>query len=352
MAKHISLCLALLLFLIAPFGCKRAEVAPPAEREAPAENATEASQPGQVWQPQEPREPQQPPAPPGPAAAAPIKRIKVLYVEGVPRYEYRAIKRMLLHQKKDVIAWCLLLSADKGAEQEHTAGSYLDDNGEERGIQPLTSFPTAEELGKFDVIIWGDVDPGVNTFGLSGDAIKSVSQYVKNGGALICILGENYFPRLYAKGGKGEALGGILPFKITAPPDDFYRERTASFNFMLTEVGADTPTFMLVDDVAKNQKLWKGGPDADTLPGVFWFWPIETDPARDGATVYVRHAADKPQGDGGNSPNYALFFEKKVDKGIVFVSAIDETWRWRFSTGDEPYFAPFWLKVLKHVAAK
>jgi hypothetical protein len=327
MVKQISLCLALTSLLVA-LGCT-ATKDPTPRREALA----------------------------GQRAAAPDPRIRVLYVESGPRYEYRYLKNVLIRRKDDLVLWCLLLSAKKDFPQEHTPGTYIDDHGNARQIDSLTTFPTPEELSAFDVIIWGDVDPASTNYGMGPQALRSVRQFVQNGGALICILGNEFFPRLYAKSEKGEALGSILPFRITVPPDDVYKERTELFNFLLTDAGKDTLAFLLADDPAKNDEFWKGETlkaswDTYALPGVFWFWPIETDPARDGATVYVRHAADKPQGDGGNSPNYALFFEKKVDKGIVFVSAIDETWRWRFSTGDEPYFAPFWLKVLKHVAAK
>lgn len=323
MRKHAPLLLVLLFLVIAPIGRKTATSAVPLRL-----------------------------ALMGKRAAAPDPRIRALYVESLPRYEYRSLVRVLTSRNKDLVVWRLLLSATENFSQEHTQGTYLADDGKEGKIQSLSTFPTPRELSKFDVIIWGDVDPAAAEFGMGPEALESVRQFVLDGGALICILGENYFPALYAKGEAGEALGEILPFTIAPPPPDFDYPRTVSFPFQLTDVGKASPIFRFVDDPDTNTRLWQEDetmPDFHGLPGAFWFWPITQDPANSGATVYVRHAGDKPE---GLDANYALFFEKNVGKGIVFVSAIDETWRWRYQYGDEPYFAGFWLKVIRRAAEK
>jgi len=323
MTKHMPLLLVLLFVIVAPAGCKTATSAVPRRL-----------------------------ALMGKRASAPDPRIRVLYVEGAPRWEYRYLKNVLIRKKADLVVWCILLSAGDDFPQEHTQGTYLADDGGEGQVQSLTRFPTPEELSRFDVIIWGDVDPAAAEFGMGPEALESVRQFVQNGGALICMLGENYFPALYAKGEAGEALGEILPFTIAPPPPDFDYPRTMPFPFQLTDAGKASPIFRFVDDPDTNTRLWQEDetmPDFHGLPGAFWFWPITQDPANSGATVYVRHAGDKPE---GLDANYALFFEKKVGKGIVFVSAVDETWRWRHQYGDEPYFAGFWLKVIRRAAEK
>jgi len=42
-----------------------------------------------------------------------------------------------------------------------------------------------------------------------------------------------------------------------------------------------------------------------------------------------------------------LFVTRETGRGRVFFSATDETWRWRFRSGDEPWFYPFWKRVIE-----
>jgi len=294
------------------------------------------------------------------------RRLNILYVEGTPRWEYRYLKNVLIRKKDEMVVWCLLLSADREFPQEHTQGEYIDEQGNPKKIEPLKAFPNRDELKKFDVIIWGDVDPTMNNFGIGRDACENIKEFVQGpepgkpeeglgGGGLICILGENYFPRLYDENSpEGAPLGEILPFKIEPPQDeDFYKDRTEAFKFRLTTEGRSSDLFRFMDDAQANEKYWGEGDTAKDeygLPGVFWYWPIETDPSLTLGKVYVRHKTDKPKKADENTPSYALFFENTVGRGVVFVSAIDETWRWRYQYGDEPYFAPFWIRIIKRAA--
>jgi hypothetical protein len=41
-----------------------------------------------------------------------------------------------------------------------------------------------------------------------------------------------------------------------------------------------------------------------------------------------------------------LFVASSAGAGRVFASLTDETWHWRLMRGDEPYFYPFWKRVL------
>jgi hypothetical protein len=110
------------------------------------------------------------------------RRIKVLYVEGTPRWEYRYIKNVLIRKKDEMVVWCLLLSADKEFPQEHTQGNYIDKNGNEKKIEPLDSFPDKEALMEFDVIIWGDVDPGINKYNIGEDTFVNIREFIETGG--------------------------------------------------------------------------------------------------------------------------------------------------------------------------
>src|SRR5262249_37300986 len=79
------------------------------------------------------------------------KIIKVLYVEGYPRYEFRYIKSLLERESgddprnKSIDLKVVLLDADDDyAAQDKSAKS---------------DFPGKAELNQYDVVILGDVDP-------------------------------------------------------------------------------------------------------------------------------------------------------------------------------------------------
>ena len=80
--------------------------------------------------------------------------VKVLYVEGVPRYEYRFLKGALLRDSH-LLVHCLLISRDyDDFPQEHTPSE------EPFFAEPLKEFPPdLKTLLNFDVVIYGDVDP-------------------------------------------------------------------------------------------------------------------------------------------------------------------------------------------------
>ena len=71
--------------------------------------------------------------------------IKVLYVEGTARWEYRFLVSMLVREES-IDSSILLLDADREFVQE--------------GNSRITGFPTtADQLRPYDVIILGDVRP-------------------------------------------------------------------------------------------------------------------------------------------------------------------------------------------------
>src|SRR5205823_3418413 len=82
---------------------------------------------------------------------AEAKRLRVLIVEGYPRYDFRYIKALFERESeavrgnKSIDVDSFLLSADpEHPKQDRTS---------------INRFPTYEELRKYDVVILGDVDP-------------------------------------------------------------------------------------------------------------------------------------------------------------------------------------------------
>ena len=303
------------------------------------------------------------------------KRLKILIVEGTPRWEYRFIKNVLIRNRDEFVVWTLLLSADEGFPQEHTAGDYFNEHGIRVPIEPLETFPTPEKLNTFDVIIWGDVNPGTTCYGITEDTLEQVASWVTRGsavaegdspsaaaagGGVIGILGEHFFPRAYRDINPSSdddiTLRQILPFKIVdspISPEELYGDQKKPFKYRIRLEFRDSELLRFYSDPEKNLEYWEKPSEAEIhrLPGSYWFWPIE-EPSAD-ARVFVEHPEKKIQGEDEDSRNkgksYPLMLDRRAGKGRVFVMAIDDTWRWRYEIGDK-FFAKFWIRLIKTVA--
>ena len=238
------------------------------------------------------------------------KRIpRVLYVEHPPRYEYRFLKNALIRDP-GVLAHCFLTSADKGFPQEHTRS---DDPLFQR---PLETFPaTLEELNKFNVLIYGDVPPGL----LGKEAVRNIDRFVREkGGGVIFISGKSHNPRMLPK----TALAELLPVTVEGQLSE---SEVFERPYTVTEEGRRFLPFEFAG---------KGGPAGEVRRIVRL---VKAKP-KPGATVLVRAGPDP------------LFVTQKIGAGRVFWSASDETWLWRTMVGDSPYFYPFWRRAIDWAA--
>jgi hypothetical protein len=117
--------------------------------------------------------------------------IRVLYVEGYPRWEYRYLKNALIREES-IDSSMLLLSADRAFAQE--------------GDSPITRPPnTAEEMARYDVVILGDVPPGYFT----PQQLTLLRDHVVNGGGLMWIGGAYQTPMAW----DGTPLEDVLPMR-------------------------------------------------------------------------------------------------------------------------------------------
>src|SRR5262249_55561981 len=126
---------------------------------------------------------------------ADLQQIRVLYLEGRPRYEYRFVKTLLERElardkaAKSVALRTLLFDADKGFEK-------VDESAQ-------ADFPTENELFGFNVVIVGDVAPEQ----LGERAMRQLVEFVRRGGGLLFVAGEDYNPRAY----RDTPLAAVLP---------------------------------------------------------------------------------------------------------------------------------------------
>jgi hypothetical protein len=257
------------------------------------------------------------------------QKIKVLYVEGYPRWEYRFLKNALVRDSK-VEVQCLLLSADPGFPQEST-----------KGVTPLKAFPTREELMQYHVIILGDVNPQAKGWDKSDifpeGTWENIREFVGDqGGGLLVISGELDMPRRFAN----NALAPLLPIVIDEDDGREPRDFSAEWFPSITKEGVRSDILRpLEGDEEKWNGLWKG---ANPLPPLrFYTRALKVKPL---AHVLAEHPSERNQY--GNFPIWAWHYYKS---GMVFWSANDETWRWRPGVGDR-YNYGFYRQVLRSLS--
>ncbi len=246
------------------------------------------------------------------------EKIRVLLAYAYPSYEFRYLRNML---KRDstIQLDTVLQEADLGyAEQDATA---------------LRSFPVRrEEVFRYDVIILGDLNPGL----LSPDMLQNVAEFVDQpgkGGALVCIAGPRYMPIAF----RGTPLEDLLPVRaaavrVPAPGASL----TSPQRIVPTELGLTNPGMQLGDSPAETRDIWA------RLPSVYWV--LDAPECKPAARVLATRG--DTAGPGGQPlPAIVMHY---VGAGKVLFHATDETWRWRYRVGDA-LFARYWVQTIRYL---
>jgi uncharacterized membrane protein len=249
-------------------------------------------------------------------------QIRLLFVDGYPRWEYRYIKNTLVRDKTMKVN-CLLTSADPSFVQEASDG-----------VTPIEEFPaTLEDLLPYDVILFGDVDQHEFT-----DAqLQLINDFVsKRGGGFGMIAGERFSPQSY----KNTPIEPLLPVDISRTEvDDSEVPITEGFRPVLTAEGLASSIFRFYPDREANRHYVQ-----DLSPPVFWYCHGVV--ARPQATVLAEHPTDLTPGSPRKAP---LLVVSQYGAGRTLFSAIDDSWRWRFYTG-ESIFDSYWVQQVRYLA--
>jgi hypothetical protein len=258
-------------------------------------------------------------------------KLDVLYVEGYPRYEYRYLKNALLREKTISLS-VLLLEADARFVQE--------------GVDPIRAFPeTPEALRKYDVIIFGDVDPRASW--ISEAQMRMLLDYVGNeGGGFALIAGERHAPHRFL----GTPLEKLVPIKID--PSFLGTHESAmetGFQLHLTLPGRHSRMFRMAQSSFAEATPAKVGPVAEdkqdrfavfeNLPEMFWY--ARTLGPRPGATVLAEHPSASTSR--GAIP---LLITSRYGAGKTLFQATDDSWRWRRHTG-ELFHDAYWVQTVR-----
>ena len=241
------------------------------------------------------------------------KKLKVLYVENEPRYEYRYLNKAILRDKSLDFA-CLLLNAAEPSE----------------GNIDIRSFPPdAKALFDYDILVLGDVPRSA----FSNDQLDAIRSFVEDrGGSLLIIAGEEHMPQDYA----GTPLEAVMPVVIGPTPDPLRSEDP--FQWTRTPEGKRSPIMQLEDNSADNDAAW------DSLRGMLWAAGVPR--AKPGATVLATH----PTRRNADGP-YPLVAVQPFGAGRCFIELVDSTWLWRWRVGDR-YFYRYWGQVFRALTPK
>jgi hypothetical protein len=260
-------------------------------------------------------------------------RVKVLYVESVPRREYKFLQP-LLDRDRRVLARFFLVEGDPRLAEGRPAdpaGSLFLDKFPENFPDPSLRDPDAKP---YDLLILGDVSPS----SLGAKGLYAIQKFVKEGGGLAVIAGRRHTPADYVD----SPLAEVLPVEFGRQAFPMQTEvRMQPFKPLLTYDGEQSGTIALADSQEDNLQLWKEDLWKDGR-GFYWCYPIGG--LRPAATALLVH----PELRTGQKPNdkpMSLIAAQYYGKGEVLFLGIDETWRWRDGTGDR-LTSRFWGQIV------
>ena len=250
--------------------------------------------------------------------------IRVLYVEGTPRFEMKFLNIWLA--RDPVIDLTTVARMPRG-------GWFVMGNRRHKKIGEGFPVSTAE-LFDYDVIIFGDIPRTV--FRQGGDLAETklaqiVEFVVKRGGGLITLGGQAvYSAGLY----QGSALEQILPFRIDGLKK---HQLSGRFHVMPSPAELAHPVMAFTSEPATTREAWDELPKLDGCNVVGALKPAAT-------LLAYRYHEEK---------TYPVIVTQDVGRGRVMSLTADTTWRWemqRRKDGDDNY-RKFWGRAVRHVAA-
>ena len=251
--------------------------------------------------------------------------MRILYVEGEPRWELGKIRESLLPNEKNITLVCL----------QRTGENKFYRQGVGNQTELVSGFPkTEEELFAYDALIIGSVEAGF----FSADELRNIEAFVaRRGGGLLALGG-----RLAFDGGKykGTTLEELLPVSLTGNPIDDANSFLPVYKPQLTAAGQNHPITRLNDDHGQNQKSWNELPPisvSEVLMGV-----------KPGASVLL----EAKKVDGSSSQLVPLLIQQRYGRGQTLALTASDTWRWRMrmdskSTAHET----FWRQMLRYLVS-
>ncbi|HJP93980.1 MAG TPA: glutamine amidotransferase [Pyrinomonadaceae bacterium] len=250
--------------------------------------------------------------------------LRILHVEGEPRWELGKIHESLQPNEKNVVVVAL----------QRTGENKFYRQGIGNQTELASGFPkTEEELFSYDGLIIGSVEAGFFT----ADELRNIEAFVaRRGGGLLALGG-----RLAFDGGryKGTTIDDLLPVTLTGGPTDEANSFAPVYKPVLTAAGQAHPITRLNEDRAANQKAWNELPPisvSEVLTNV-----------KPGASVLLE--ARRIEGSGQVAP---LLVQQRYGRGQTLALTAADTWRWRMRMDSKNNsHETFWRQMLRYLVS-
>jgi uncharacterized membrane protein len=248
--------------------------------------------------------------------------IRVLYIEGTLRGEYGALVENFLSKDPD-LEFCSLIQTRKNEFLQRTNMQNLD----------FKAIPNkAEEINKFDVFIFGDLDV---TY-IRAEQQEMIVKRVQEGGGLVMLGG---YHSLGPGGYEGTPLGKILPMRLG---NRDIGQVTDPFLPMLTPEGTQHPIFTNIAGFFPTARMPAKIAGLPALNGC-----TRVEGARPGASVLASHPTEVQA-----MPVLAV---QPVGKGRTAVFTADTTRYWHqipMAREQQSPFLQFWGQMVRWLAGR
>jgi uncharacterized membrane protein len=242
--------------------------------------------------------------------------IRVFYVEGFLRHEYKFLKNRL-EDDPDV---GLVSVVRRGKPERLQAGA---------GGQLIT----AERLESLDIMIFGDMEADY----LTESEYLTIVDWLDQGHALLVLGGYQSFG---PDGFRATPLADVLPV-VFRDGEPFQSEEP--FVLKLTEAGMRHPVFEITGDRVKDEAMWNASPHLLGCGLVAR--------AKQGAEVLAVNPA--VASDDGPAPVVVI---QRYGAGTVMLLAVDTTWRWsrltRVLNQSDTLFGRFWGQTVRWLSGR
>jgi len=261
------------------------------------------------------------------------ERIKVLLLEGIPRYEFKLLRYAL-----DVDPMIQLASVC------HLPGGGVYVQGDALHKTPEQGLiESAAELFKYDVVIVRDVPRSL--FRAGGDTTETrlrllVDFVEKRGGGLLLLGGQD----VYRAGGYGDsALAPIIPFDLS----DHYSsdDQFPGMFYANVENGLyDHALLRLLPKPDANRELWQNMRELDGCNNVGRFRPL--------ATPLLTRLVKIPGPTGElQEHKVPVMGYQAVGEGKVVAASVDTFWRWQLQPEcDDPPLQALLANIVRYIA--
>ncbi len=248
------------------------------------------------------------------------EKLRVLYVEGLPRWDFRFLKNAMLRDHG--------LGGLAGKEPDIVLEAELRRQSAEQQAQALPR--TLKDLAEYHTVIVGDVSPRV----LTPDFVRLLAEAVREKGlGLIVAAGPLHMPHHF-----DARLQDLLPVRLYPRAPGLEPQPGKPFQLELSPEGAVHEAMRFQDDPGRNRNTWSHFPA--------YHWCAAAERPAPAASVLVWNPGI--QNNYGKLPLVAAQF---AGKGKVLFVGTDSTWQWRQTAGDR-FFYKFWGQSIRFVARR